>query len=274
MSKYTLYFNELSLHPSFLRNLGNHWQAAALNFYETIFQIKNSSSDFSIGILPGLLETLIGEKPFRAQISSNLTKTQYLHLLAKFRPIGISEQALCHEAIFVNLSATGLLLARLSGLNGHGCWATSFMLPETPWNQRSLEIEMFSLGDQGEISNCSAVAINHLASPAHVESWRRELLDWGKEVLSSCEIDMLNEHPIAMYSGPLEHGPPHVHLLSSRSDHKTIAKYRIDTFERQKGPPNWDTQMREWVLKYQAQLLISWCRCQEGGRPYALDKAV
>jgi hypothetical protein len=274
MSKYILYFNELSIHANFLPGAGDyHWKESAANFYDTISETQKLTSDFSIGIMPGLLDLSVAGKPFRVHISENLTRTQYQRLLVKFRPLVIGDQALCHEVKFQNLSATGLLLANLSGQSGCGSWAASLLLPNTPWDDRNLQIEMFSLGEDGDIACSSTMAINHLASPVHVTSWRRELLDWGKVVLSSCEVDMLREHPIAMYSGPQEHGPPHVHLLSSRSDHNTIAKYRIDIFERQKGPPTWDTPMKEWVIRYQDQLLKSWGRCQEGGLPYALEKA-
>jgi hypothetical protein len=68
-----------------------------------------------------------------------------------------------------------------------------------------------------------------------------------------------------------QYTPDFLHLLDQGS-RNSLAKYRIDVFERPEGPPTWDTEMKAWVTQYRDQLLRSWTRCQQGGFPFELEK--
>lgn len=152
----------------------------------------------------------------------------------------------------------------------HG-WAVSLSLPNSPWLQHTVAAQRFVLNDQGNLDGPTECVVGHLSSSYHVQHWQAEILDWGSTIAPSCELAVINGHPVVMFPGPLEHGPPHVHLLESRVSHRTLAKYRIDQFERPKGPPVWDAEMKAWITEHRERLLQSWNRCQRGGHPYALE---
>ncbi len=150
-------------------------------------------------------------------------------------------------------------------------WVFSFPMPNSPWISFDIAATECRLEDQdiGEY----ACSIRQLASKDHAAHWLNDLADWGREVAADNILWEFADHVIEMY--PLDHGYAHVHLVA-RGEYgaggraKTVAKYRIDRFERMEGPPRWDWDMREWIETHKDQLLLSWGRCQKGGHPYRI----
>lgn len=134
----------------------------------------------------------------------------------------------------------------------------------------TLDIECDSLEADGTIRSESGF-LKHISCLAHLEEWEQSIKDWGYLASSSCIIKRFGRHPLAMFPGPKEHNPPHVHLLLPDS-HETLAKYRIDEVLRLKGRDNeYDSAIMDWIREHKNELLASWEKCQAGGLPYNLE---
>jgi hypothetical protein len=163
-------------------------------------------------------------------------------------------------------SAHGLTLAEAIQ-----SWAVSLFLDDTVWTQPSVTAQRYELDESsGNLNGPTPSAIRHLSDTSHAQHWATEIRDWGAIVAQSCVLDKIKGLSVVMYQGPKEHNPPHVHLLDKQSGN-SLAKYRIDVFERPKGPPTWDAEMKVWVTRYREQLLKSWARCQQGGLPFEIE---
>lgn len=165
-----------------------------------------------------------------------------------------------------NEKAVGLTFSYLVG-----SWSFSFPVTNSLWLSPSITATECRLEGDDIIER--VCVIKHLANGAHATHWRQGLVDWGRELAEGNTIGNLASYPIQMY--PLDHGYPHVHLidsqlLTSAGRPKTLAKYRIDRFERMEGPPPWDNDMRAWIERHRYLLLDSWERCQRGGHPYRI----
>jgi len=135
------------------------------------------------------------------------------------------------------------------------------------WFGPSVTAKEMYVNEQGVLLefNCD---IKHFSCIEHVKHWGQSLVDWGKQISQTSRVGDVAGYLILMYSAPLEHGLPHVHVVEGRTQ-KTIAKYRVDQFERMEGRrPDLDSAMQIWIGEHKDLLLSSWARCMKGGHPY------
>jgi hypothetical protein len=257
-----LYFNELSIPPEETQQqMGSGWKSNALMLFSGLQQVSRQQSKVIIAFPLEYWHKLYGAKPFAVWVSEWLGRDRYRWLLSKLRqdyPAGNE----ISDVYFENKKTVGITLARLAG-----SWAFGFPMDNSPWHSPSLTATEWYL-DGNDVAH-HACTVMHIANEAHATHWQYELYDWGKLLANENIIDKLGSYPIQMY--PLDHGYPHVHLIDPQSL-KTLAKYRVDCFERLEGLPDWDKSMYSWIATHQAQLLRSWARCQRGGHPYQITK--
>jgi hypothetical protein len=182
-----------------------------------------------------------------------------------------SASELLSEVNYKGISAHGLTMADLVARDWQQGWVIGLSWSDARWAQPEIEASRFVLTDNGTFEGPQSCRISHISTTSHVNHWRRALIDWGALVSPSSWLVDIAGHPLVMYSAPREHNPPHIHLLESSSSSKTLAKYRIDVFERASGPPTWDVRVGEWVTEHRKALMRSWMRCQTGGKPYTID---
>ncbi|PTR15429.1 hypothetical protein C8R31_10312 [Nitrosospira sp. Nsp2] len=195
-----------------------------------------------------------------------LGRDQYRWLLSKLKNCRPAEVEVC-DVYFENNKSLGLTLTHLAR-----SWAFSFPTFNSLWLSPVIKATEWRLVAGGVAT--SPCSVMHLANEAHALHWKQDLLDWGKNVAKENTISKLGDYPIQMY--PMDHGHPHVHLIDPqfsgpKGSTQTLAKYRVDCFERMEGPPRWDKQMRTWIEAHKEQLLCSWGRCQRGGHPYQIQ---
>ncbi len=270
MPTLTLYFNERCLVT--LPHNEAELFANLDGFITAIEAVIKLRPDCQIGFIEGDWQADCHGQPLAQRIKQRLihAKTRYQLLLKKIRSLPRDDMPLEHETYFQGDTALGFTLADLAAKEwGHG-WAIS--VANGYWREPTIPAQRIILLENGDITEPQACQIDHLSNHLHAQSWHDDLLDWGAIVAQSSTLDMLGSHPIVMYSAPLEHNPPHVHLLESSTSRRTLAKFRIEDFVREKGEPNWDAAMKIWLETYRAQLLCSWERCQRGGHPYRLEK--
>ena len=272
METLVLYFNELCLvagNEALHEEAG--WAEGTAAFAKAIERAFALRSDAQIAFSPGTWNADCGGRPFSSRLREHLIKDRYGLLLKRSLQLSDSDLPLEQEVRFGGRPSLGLTLAYLEVDEwGYG-WALSIGGQGSPWDTHSLSLDLYVLTDTGDLLGPNACELGNLSRIAHVEHWRSELMDWGAVVATSCQLDEIAGHPVVMYPAPREHGPPHVHMLDSRTSRQTLAKYRIDIFGRPKGPPDWDAEMKEWITTYREQLLRSWDRCQRGKRPLALE---
>jgi hypothetical protein len=272
MKTLTLYFNELCMTAKASPAPHDvHARKQLDTFLQTIEATIKIRSDCEIGFVDGCLDADCDGLPLLLQIKNARTKDKYRRLLPKIKRLSSQGHAWDHEILYQGRSAIGLTLADWDGVEWGNGWAVSLISGNSEWNDHTVSAHRNTFNQEEFIE--SACDIGHLSTAAHVELWEGAIRDWGAVIAQSGTLDMLGSHPIVMYSAPLEHNPPHVHLLESKNDHRTIAKFRIEDFVREKGEPDWDIDMKEWLQTHQPQLLRSWERCQRGGHPYKLVKS-
>lgn len=266
MKPLVLYFNELSAPPAEMPpELEAAWKSWALMLFACLRQVSHHQPGVTLIFPCGHWHELCGTKPLSAWVRGWLGKTEYQWLLSKLRNV-------CHmdsqdiDVYFNEQKAVGLTFSHLVG-----SWTFSFPIINSNWLFPSITAtECRLVGDDITERVC---VIKHLSNSAHAIHWREEMADWGRELAVANTIDSLASYPIQMY--PLDHGYPHVHLIDPQlftpiGRPKTLAKYRVDRFERMEGLPSWDKDMCFWIEQHRDLLLCSWERCQRGGHPYRI----
>ncbi len=267
MKPVTLYFNELCLQkPSGLS------PAEIASAFSSLVQVMDHAieirqkifSDCAFGFVDGLWHAEWQGQSISTRLrqACGNERTRYQRLLTKIRPLA-DDVTLMREVHWRSQPAKAMTLADLTD-----SWVIGLALAGD-WQTSTIDAERTSLDEQGE-SLTQPIAIGHLAEKSHIEIHRANLQDWGAQIAASAVLDYVGSMAIVMYQGPKEHNPPHVHVLLPNSS-TTFAKYRIEDGVREKGPPDIDKAMKEWLAKYQSQLLRSWVRCQQGGMPYRLE---
>lgn len=271
MSNFTIYFNEICVH-SFIDDEFKIFESID-EFLLTIEAAIKLRSDVKIGFLSENWNGEINGLSFSQHVRQRLLsqKTRYQFILKKIKILASDELRQEHEVMYDGQTTIGLTLADFSAVQMENGWAVSLGNNDrNQWISRTVSVERYLLSNDGLIEGPHQCEVGHLSKIDHVESWSKEIQDWGREISQSCVLGMIGSHPIVMYPGPKEHNPPHVHLRINASQIGDIAKYRIEDFVREKGEPKWDKEMSEWLKKYQAQLMKSWDRCQRGYHPYKL----
>lgn len=265
MQQLTIYFNEQCMVHA---PENYHWESGIKNLCSVIDDFFKIRTDARIAFPFGQLQADCGGRPLNIRIKDAYpNRDMYRSLLIKIESSARSDVRLLHEVYWEGMAAHGLTLA-----DAVQSWAVSLFLPNTPWEQVSITAQRYELDEaNGSLNGPTPADIKHLSGNPHTQHWAAAIRDWGATVAPSCILDRINGHPIVMYQGPKEHNPPHVHLLDKQSG-TSLAKYNIDVFERPKGQPTWDAEMKAWIARYRVQLLKSWARCQQGGLPFQIQK--
>lgn len=264
MPNLTVYFNELCLGEQQLIS-APLWKESAKNLAGTLDALLSIRPDCIIAVpQKGWIkgpENIQLNDAFKAALQP---KEKYLRLLMRIKELPELPIDLLHEVRFETKNAQALTLTKLSQ-----SWAVSLPIPDSAWLSSEIQAEYFRLNDQGQWQQPENIAVNHISQALHVKTWEQKIRDWGWMISASSVLGELHGHRIVMYSAPLEHNPPHVHLLKPGS-FSTFAKYRIDKFALEKGQDKYNQEMKIWVENFYPQLMTSWDRCQRGGHPYAL----
>lgn len=204
-------------------------------------------------------------KTLETWFCSNLKREEYRWFLSRLQrdlPFEVHE-----KDVYVN----GAYSRGLTQANVFETWG--FSLPTSPiWHTHEIEGRCKSL-EGGALVEVDC-RISHISMSSHVEHWSSAIKEFGKSNGHTNVIARLNGMPIEMYPG--DHGYPHVHLvhptrIDADNHPLTLAKYRIDKFERIEGDPQWNDEMRRWVETNRAHLLANWALCQEGRHPQPLE---
>jgi hypothetical protein len=264
MQPLVIYFNEQCLSDT---PEDYHWETGVRKLSSVIDDFFKLRTDAHIAFPAGQWQADCGGLHFYERLKNAYpNKDKYRRLLPKIQSLANSDVQLLHEVYWGGISAHGLTLAEAIQ-----SWAVSLFLDDTVWTQPSINAQRYELDESsGNLIGPTSSNIRHLSDISHPLHWATEIRDWGAIVAQSCILDKINGLPVVMYQGPKEHNPPHVHLLDKQSGN-SLAKYRIDVFERAKGPPTWDAEMKAWVIRYREQLLKSWARCQQGGLPFEIE---
>lgn len=268
MEAFILYFNELSL-PGVLGHDGHNKHDGLDGFIEAFDSVSRLRSECCLAFPAGSWNADCGGLPLVERLKQRLDREKYRLLLKRIKRLSNADIALEHEVKYCGHSTVGLALADLAAEKWGNGWVISLSL--SPWLHPQVTAHRLVMNSRGELDGPEDCIIGNISNRDHAEKWKEHIQDWGARIASSSILDEIEGHPIAMYLFPLEHNPPHVHLLEGRNSHKTLAKFQIDEFARHQGPPDWDEAMKEWIRAHREELLRSWARCQRGKYPYELD---
>jgi hypothetical protein len=271
MDNFTLYFNELSVNfKIFPKNPSAPWEQCISELIKLFEEAKKIRPETRIAFPSSSwhadCDGVALSERIRVELSS--AKDRYRQFLSRVKRV--DEISLDREVSFLGNLSQGLQYTELSVLNWKSGWAISLPTKNTHWDLDFLNVDVQWLDENGSLIAPIKNKIGHIAHADHIASSVTEIEDWGLAISASSFLTLLDGHPIVMYSAPLEHEPPHLHLLESPSDHRTIAKFEIDPFKRIKGADDHDSRVKNFVDTYKSQLLHSWKRCQRGGHPYVL----
>jgi hypothetical protein len=262
MVDFVIYFNEHSL-PSM--DVGSKelqlWSNSAKLWVKGLKEVLKYQPEYHLGVSDGKFHDTVAGKPMNEWIKEWIGTDEYRRLLSKIQPIKQKDDLLREVRIF-DKTAIGLTFAHFQKT-----WACSFPVDDSEWLVYLVKAKEMSVDGQGTLTE-SDCEIEHLSCIDHVEHWQQSLADWGKRVSQSSQVGKVDGYPILMYSAPSEHGVPHIHVVEGKSQN-TIAKYRIDPFERMEGRrPDLDSVIRSWIGEHKESLLSSWKRCMSGYHPY------
>lgn len=269
----TLYFNEICLVDSHPANLDKSIDDF-MDVMESVIALRlEMQSDCVFGFLSDSLHADCWGRPLISRLSSHAQskKDRWRRIQSRIKPLDFLPGSLPIEVNFQGHVAKGMTLAALCANVSQKSWVLSIIAQQKLWAQLKIEVD-YSILDENANIHIGKCEIGNLSQPKHIDQWKDDLLDWGASPNESSVLDHLEGRPIVMYLAPLEHNPPHIHLLESRSGNQTYAKYRIDDGVREKGKPTFDAQMKEWINTYKDQLLRSWHRCQRELHPFELKK--
>lgn len=148
-------------------------------------------------------------------------------------------------------------------------WVASLPRDASIWTNNLIDCDHYSLDEKGEDKILKKCYIKNISQDIHVEHWRDQLRDWGHVIATTNEIAIIEGNPIDMY--PLDHGFPHIHMVTVDTPRYTIAKYRVDRFALMEGVPTFNRPMEQWVQQNRDALLASWKRCQAGEHPFKIN---
>jgi len=264
MRSLIIYFNEYSSPDSISDNQGlENLRRWFLLLWAQIDNIRKIRTDYKLSISTLQWNEILFDKPLFIWFEHWLSRDQFRWLLSKTIDNQDEVPDLFSEVYFNNRPARGLTRAHLSQ-----SWAFSFPQENSPWLEPIINCREIRIDEQGNSGEADCI-IKHISKSPHVNHWQSELADYGKIVASTNVISSIQGHSVVMY--PLDHSYPHLHLVENSTPRRTIAKYRIDVFERMEGTKEFDKIMCEWITDKNSELLRSWERCKRGGHPYSIN---
>lgn len=263
MKPLIIYFNSDSLQGN---QSSSQWSVGAENLFHTLNEILDLRHNTEVIFLDDQLNANCGPKPISTYFGQQKLKhkTKYQRLINRIRKL-TSQIDLIYEVQRNKIINNAFTYAHIQET-----WCFSILNSHKDWSEPYIDATLIEI-DISEKCLTSCCSIKNISTNEHIKYWGTDLQDWGKTVAASHLLDQVNGHDVVMYSGPLEHNPPHVHVLHKGS-HETLAKYRIEDGILEKGKPILDKVMKDWIRVYRDQLLDSWIRCQQGGHPYKIQR--
>lgn len=263
MKSLTIYFNEKSLQGSLTTA---DWSMEAEYLFHVLNDLLQLRNDCFIAFIDDSWRASCGDRSLANQFGrlGDRHRTKYQRFLLRVKKIKKDVQVLS-EITWQMQTADGLTLA---GLDASWCFGIS--KSHSDWLLSGIPAQLNEIDEFGNLQS-TALDVKNITTQGHLSVWTNDIDDWGATVAASSVLDSLKGHSVVMYSAPLEHNPPHVHVLHKNSG-ATLAKYRIEDGVLECGMPTLDAEMRVWLTTYRGQLLRSWVRCQRGGHPYQLEK--
>jgi len=256
-----VYLNERSLCANATVGAGEYeLKAAADQLWRGLRVARRERRELSLAVTSADWHAQLLNLPFSVQMRRWLGADRYTQLLGILRH---SEHTLASiEVAHSGTVSAGLTLALIAN-----SWAISLVRAMSPWAGTTIRARRFELLDNGNAAeeDCD---VRNIGTEAHGVYWTETIQGWGQAEAANNELALVAEHVVEMY--PLDHGYPHVHLVSRNPPGRTVAKYRVDVFSRLEGLPDFDNAMRNWIEEHREALLQSWLRCQKGQHPYRL----
>ncbi|MEN9374075.1 MAG: hypothetical protein RIR79_1627 [Pseudomonadota bacterium] len=266
MQPITIYFNEQSLQGE----LNSHqWQSGIEILCEALNIFFNLRNDGRIVFIDNQLNFEIEKVSLRNRVKDGYgkSKDKYLRFLSRINNIELNRELPC-DVYWDKYIASGATLAVLQD-----SLVFSIEPSHVDWQNHCIPAIRYQIDDIKDILIGIPCDIKNIGTKQHCDDWETYIRDWGATVAPSSVLDEIHGHKIVMYPNvghSPEHNPPHVHVLNKNGE-GTFAKYRIEDFKCEKGPPV--KGMEDWLKKYQSQLLRSWERCyQRGSTPYQLEE--
>jgi hypothetical protein len=271
MRALSVYFNELSSKCT-TNEVEATMEEAVRAMFACVRAVSECRPEVGVVMPRGAWHEIIGSDrlaPLGVWIKRSLRHDQFAWLLAKIKHDSSPCTEDC-ELFFEEQRGAGLLLAYLAG-----SWVLSLAAEGDKWASHSLEAIEYRIDTEGEWVEARCT-LRHLACMQHADYWRGDLYDYGSAIAENNIVCHVEGLAVAMF--PLDHGYPHVHLVNTREAPRgrsplTIAKYRVDIFERMEGGPQFDSIMRDLIRAHRDLLMRSWERCRRGGQPFQIQTA-
>jgi hypothetical protein len=258
-----VYFNELSSPESTIAEGPLlSWRGGIDEAISCVESINALQPDLFLVFISDAWHRLYAGKPLNVWVKTWLGIDRYRRLLPRIRSTAFQGNP-DSQVYFSGRATEGISLARQ-----FDTWTCSFPGENTAWDSHQLAALEISLDKAGAALE-EACEIKNLSRGATFTHWFEEISDWGRTPSDSTLIGAVGAYDVHMYSAPLEHGPPHVHVVF-RNDGRQYGKYSVDPFERMEGRPELDSRMRVWITEGKDGLLKSWERCMRGKHPYKL----
>ena len=263
----TLFFNDLSAEDAGNTTPPGNCIYAIRSFSDVATNSLKAKRELSFGFPNDILHREIHNKSLLQHLKDSMQRSAFGLLMSKIKYFDATETPLHIQIRHQDRASTGILFAAISlQATSFGCVISIDV--ENKWSTPLIEVNLDELTPEGVDSKKQTIA--NISCNDHIEQWRDSLLDWGAQIATNWKVWELNGMPVVMYPGPLEHPPPHVHLLDPNGSRRTVAKYLVEPFERAKGSNKWDSEMRDFIEQNRESLLRSWELCQRGKKPIAL----
>ncbi|CAE6706063.1 hypothetical protein G2912_01085 [Paraburkholderia aspalathi] len=263
MRQLSIFLNEYSI-PSAEGDIptADAWKICIQSWIACIEAVERLRKDYILVVPDGVWHSLHNGRPFHVWLNSCIGTDRYRRLLGRVR-----------QRTFVN---NGLSEFRYNGRIAFGMtnavltdsWAVSVPIPGSDWLSDIVDGVLAKVDQESGDYSEECCTVSHASLINHIDRWKQEIQDWGKIVAEDNLIAMVDGLRVEMY--PLDHGYPHLHVVSPEKPYPTIAKYRIDNGERLEGDATLDGRFDPWISAHHAHLNDSWERCSRGAHPYKL----
>lgn len=266
MPALTIFYNENSSPPQDLTDEElQQWFVISRELYQCLKQAQEIQPDIGINFPPELLFAITNNSTLHELLKTWLGVDKYSWLQSR---LSITPFPL--DSNF-EIQLNGNAVPGFSCAFKADSWTFSFPIGSSAWLNPSINAQQVIIA--GNNTTSTACNIRNLALSDHAVHWQQEIVGWALQIVNDNIIGEYDNYLIVMY--PRDHGHPHVHLVergvyNALNHRKTLAKYRVDQFERMEGRPTWDTGIRAWIEGNRQSLLRSWAHCLKGGHPYKI----
>jgi len=267
MGQNVVFFNELSVQDAIESNSAPKWANTIQAFSEIAANSLKIKNGLNFGFPNDSLYLTIHGKSLLDHLRGSMQKSAFLLFITRAKQYHTIDAPKHIQAWYETRESIGVLFA-ISSLNTTAFGCLISLNIDGLWSESAIEIDLAEL--VADDITFSKQKLPHISCADHIEQWRDRIIDWGEQVATNWKIWELDGMPVVMYPGPLEHPPPHIHLLDPNGSRRTIAKYLVEPFERAKGPRTWDSEMRTFVEQNREKLIRSWELCQNGKKPIAI----